>query len=286
MFNRKKNIAVGQYEEYDDYEELEGSESLRIVRPNSKNRVKKLSEEKRNLQEELEYYSSLADRLRNELDSKQEELEELSEQLVSQAKAKETIKALEEQLQTERAQREADEATYKNIIEDNEKLSLVLEQRQNDIQSKQNELERTQQELEKVLDEGDRYTNLKQELAELKIELFKKTEELEEEQAAGIRMKQELTSQYTMKNQITEVLIDAKAKANSMIEKANVEANTIVESAKDQVQKTISDASVELNDINRKASAYHDRILRVQEETSELMTELLEKSNYLSKRTI
>lgn len=111
-------------------------------------------------------------------------------------------------------------------------------------------------------------------------------EQLLDERNKCIETEKQLRQQDLMKNQIAEVLMEAKEKAQQIIERATIEADRTVEAARHETKKAVSEASIELKMINQEAANYHTRILRLQSETSVLMEELLSKSSRLADQSL
>ena len=283
MFNRKKKQYEEDYEEYydeyedeyedeyddemddddDEYEEVK--ESVKRNRPemskkdrsekNSKEYLHDSSEqinrENQRLQKEVQRQKTMTERLKTEVENKQQEIDQLTIRLTSSSKAKERIQTLESQLM--QAEEKIISTSNKNI------------------------------EYEKELAFSDK---TKEQTRLLKNQLEKVEHELSEILLTNEKLKQDLAKQDAMKNQIAEVLMEAKSKGQQIQDRANMEADRTVETAKHQVKKVVADAADELKFINKEAANYHNRLARLQTESSLLMEELLEKSSKLADQTI
>ncbi|WP_271494178.1 hypothetical protein [Enterococcus sp. 5H] len=182
--------------------------------------IEHLTNENQQFQKEVHRQKTMSERLKSEVENKQQEIDQLTMRLTSSSKSKERILLLEEKV------RKAEE------------LGTQLE--------------------EQLLDERNK--NLENE--------------------------KQMRQQDLMKNQIAEVLMEAKEKAQQIIERATIEADRTVEAARHETKKAVSEASIELKMINQEAANYHTRILRLQNETSILMEDLLNKSSRLADQSL
>lgn len=123
----------------------------------------------------------------------------------------------------------------------------------------------------------------RQEIKELKESLDKEisvfTDQIEE-------LEKQTKQQEGMKNDLAEIIIEAKSQGKEIVERAHWEANRIREQAEADARKTIADANLDLRMIKQEAVQYRERLLAFREETGILLEKLIASSDYVGQHEI
>ncbi len=245
LFGKKKQNDY-YYEEYEDdaYYEEEDASSEKVMEltkqlAEEKEKYNLLQQEKENL--ELQYASIKA------LPKHYQQVEE----------EKETLKKdLRQAKEEERFIR--DESLH--LKEEKQQLDIELRQFKKELAYKQDEVDRlTSQVLNSSSFNKDDEEKLKMELAAVKEELRRASDKL-------VERRDFLRDQQITKEEIADVMLDAKAKARQILDEANYEGRRIVDDAKN-----------EMNIVNKEAKVFYQRMLRTREDSEQLFDELLRK---------
>lgn len=89
------------------------------------------------------------------------------------------------------------------------------------------------------------------------------------------------SAQDGMKQELADLLIETKKQSSEMKERAEYEARLIRQQAEQEAKEKLHDASLELRVIKQEIKNYRTRLVRAQEETSQLFSGLLANSEKL-----
>ncbi|WP_404590685.1 hypothetical protein [Enterococcus sp. UD-01] len=167
-----------------------------------------------------------------------------------------------------------------------QRQKTMAERLKAEVENKQEEIDQLTMRLTTSSQSKDKIHSLEDELRKANDLQMQLEEQLLEERNRNNELEKIARNQDAMKNQIAEVLMEAKEKAQQIIDRATEEADRTVAAARNETEKAISEASIELKMINQEAANYHNRILRLQSETSILMEELLSKSSRLADQSL
>ncbi|KAF9404543.1 hypothetical protein HW555_014289 [Spodoptera exigua] len=162
----------------------------------------------------------------------------------------------------------------------------MSERLKSEVENKQQEIDQLTMRLTSSSKSKERILALEEKVRKVEELRTQLEEQLLDERNKNLENEKQMRQQDLMKNQIAEVLMEAKEKAQQIIERATIEADRTVEVARHETKKAVSEASIELKMINQEAANYHTRILRLQNETSILMEDLLNKSSRLADQSL
>ena len=167
-----------------------------------------------------------------------------------------------------------------------QRQKTMAERLKAEVGNKQQEIDQLTMRLTSSSKSKDRILSLEGQVSQLEELRAQLDEQLLDERNRNAETEKQLRQQDQMKNQIAEVLMEAKEKAQQIIEHATIEADRTVDAARHETQKAVSEASIELKMINQEAENYHTRILRLHSETNALMEDLLKKSSQLADQSL
>lgn len=285
MFQRRGNESK---DFYDDGSETVEEQDQSYKENKTINNISQTREVQR-LRKEIIHQKNIGNRLKNEIETKQGEIDLLSLRLSKTNRTKEHASSLEQQLMTLEAKYQ--EACKKNI--EYEQLLTSSGTGQTSIEEFEKELEQVKEKLVESVQKNESYEQMLYEkskendqLEMLKIRYQTLEEEMNDLQYRSEKLEDDYIEQEQMKQQITQVLLDAKGQALKIQGNANEEAERTVSEAKLEVKKAVSDASIELEKINHNAAGCYEKIQVFQKSMETTLEELLRNASELANQTI
>lgn len=213
-----------------------------------------------NLKNENIQLKSLSERLEEEIQSKQVEVDQLTTQLLDINTKSQKVNKLEEQLQIIKKVTEEERSKNNELQSD---LTLAQE----------THIEVVKELKVKLVNQEELYQKIKK----LEKEADEAKQIIRIEKVKANELQNKLDSETDLRLNIADIMIEAKDSSKQIISKAEFEAQQLVERANIKASRMISEARSELDTVKRDASDYYSQLAYAREESATVFAHLLQK---------